>query len=219
MVENDDTWRRFLPFELIWAGGRFGRAAAQVNYWWYHARELYQARQAREREAKMLPKPEAAAPEASGLMAAAQSAAELDNSIDPATEAGHRVMNAVPTQEPSAPPPILDGASFDAAVSMLMGQTPQKDAPVSTDPNTVASQPPTPRSPAEPVALSDEDNLHDRENNARSGEAGAASQVDLVEPLTTERADQQAERLLEATEQTDGRKAHGGSPPADHKST
>jgi gamma-glutamylputrescine oxidase len=50
IVENDDTWRRFLPFELIWAGGRAGRAAAQVNYWWYHARELRKARQAVDRE-------------------------------------------------------------------------------------------------------------------------------------------------------------------------
>jgi gamma-glutamylputrescine oxidase len=50
IVEEDDTWRRFLPFDLVWAGGRTGRAVAQVHYWWYRARETYKARQARRRE-------------------------------------------------------------------------------------------------------------------------------------------------------------------------
>ena len=37
IVEGDDTWRLFLPFELVWAGGRLGRAATQVHYWWFSA--------------------------------------------------------------------------------------------------------------------------------------------------------------------------------------
>jgi len=36
--------------ELVWAGGRLGRAAMQVYYWWFSARERWSARQARERE-------------------------------------------------------------------------------------------------------------------------------------------------------------------------
>ena len=50
IVEGDDTWRLFSPFELVWAGGRLGRAAAQVYYWWFNARERFEARQARQRE-------------------------------------------------------------------------------------------------------------------------------------------------------------------------
>jgi glycine/D-amino acid oxidase-like deaminating enzyme len=50
IAEGDDTWRLFLPFELVWAGGRIGRAAAQVHYWWFHAREVAKAREARMRE-------------------------------------------------------------------------------------------------------------------------------------------------------------------------
>jgi hypothetical protein len=50
IVENDDTWRRFLPFDLVWAGGLTGRAAAQVHYWWFHAREQRTAGEARHRE-------------------------------------------------------------------------------------------------------------------------------------------------------------------------
>jgi glycine/D-amino acid oxidase-like deaminating enzyme len=33
IVENDQTWRLFTPYELVWAGGRFGRALAQGIYW------------------------------------------------------------------------------------------------------------------------------------------------------------------------------------------
>jgi hypothetical protein len=33
IVENDETWRKFTPFELVWAGGVFGRAAAQLRVW------------------------------------------------------------------------------------------------------------------------------------------------------------------------------------------
>jgi glycine/D-amino acid oxidase-like deaminating enzyme len=48
--DGDDTWRLFAPFELVWAGGKLGRAAMQVYYWWFSARERWAARQARERE-------------------------------------------------------------------------------------------------------------------------------------------------------------------------
>ncbi len=50
IAEGDDSWRLFAPFELVWAGGRAGRAAMQVYYWWFSARERWTARQARERE-------------------------------------------------------------------------------------------------------------------------------------------------------------------------
>ncbi len=33
IVEKDDTWRLFAPYELVWAGGALGRAVAQGLYW------------------------------------------------------------------------------------------------------------------------------------------------------------------------------------------
>jgi len=33
IVENDETWRLFAPYELVWAGGKLGRALAQGLYW------------------------------------------------------------------------------------------------------------------------------------------------------------------------------------------
>jgi gamma-glutamylputrescine oxidase len=50
IIDGDDTWRRFVPFELVWSGGAIGRAAAQVHYWWYRFNERANAKQARRRE-------------------------------------------------------------------------------------------------------------------------------------------------------------------------
>jgi glycine/D-amino acid oxidase-like deaminating enzyme len=50
VVEGDDAWRLFLPYELIWAGGAAGRAAAQIGIWWGRAQSEAKARQARKRE-------------------------------------------------------------------------------------------------------------------------------------------------------------------------
>ena len=33
IVDNDETWRLFAPYELVWAGGALGRALAQGIYW------------------------------------------------------------------------------------------------------------------------------------------------------------------------------------------
>jgi len=33
LVEGDQTWRMFAPYELVWAGGRIASALAQGIYW------------------------------------------------------------------------------------------------------------------------------------------------------------------------------------------
>jgi hypothetical protein len=50
MVEGDDTWRLFLPFELVWAGGRVGRTVARATTWWWHRSEAVASLVARRRE-------------------------------------------------------------------------------------------------------------------------------------------------------------------------
>ncbi len=40
ITERDDRWRLFAPFELVWAGGRAGRAAAQAFYYSLRARDV-----------------------------------------------------------------------------------------------------------------------------------------------------------------------------------
>ncbi len=50
IVEGDDTWRRFLPFELVWAGGRVGRTVVRATAWWRHQSEAVAALAVRQRE-------------------------------------------------------------------------------------------------------------------------------------------------------------------------
>jgi 2Fe-2S ferredoxin len=33
IIDGDQTWRLFAPYELVWAGGVVGRAVAQGLYW------------------------------------------------------------------------------------------------------------------------------------------------------------------------------------------
>jgi glycine/D-amino acid oxidase-like deaminating enzyme len=50
VVDGDDRWRAFLPYELVWAGGGLGRAVAQASYWIFRGHEEALARAARRRE-------------------------------------------------------------------------------------------------------------------------------------------------------------------------
>jgi gamma-glutamylputrescine oxidase len=33
IADNDPAWKLFAPFELVWAGGKYGRALAQIYFW------------------------------------------------------------------------------------------------------------------------------------------------------------------------------------------
>jgi hypothetical protein len=50
IVEGDQTWRQFTPFELVWAGGVFGRAAAQMRVWIKRLRDAAAERRSKARE-------------------------------------------------------------------------------------------------------------------------------------------------------------------------
>jgi gamma-glutamylputrescine oxidase len=49
LADRDDTWRLFLPYELVWAGGSLGRAAVQVSSWTRRSVEEVRSRRARTR--------------------------------------------------------------------------------------------------------------------------------------------------------------------------
>ncbi len=72
IVDGDQTWRQFTPFELVWAGGVFGRATAQMYYWTKRLRDAVAERRARAADlahrsareaeaAKLEPKPQTVA--------------------------------------------------------------------------------------------------------------------------------------------------------------
>jgi len=50
IVENDDAWRLFLPYDLVWAGGPLGRAVRHSISLWRRQRESLAAKAARNRE-------------------------------------------------------------------------------------------------------------------------------------------------------------------------
>ena len=50
IVDGDETWRLFAPYELVWAGGRLGRALAQGVYWGSRPVEAVRGAIARQRE-------------------------------------------------------------------------------------------------------------------------------------------------------------------------
>ena len=50
IVEHDDTWRLFLPFDLVWAGGVAGRIVRQGMSAWGRQKESFAAKAARKRE-------------------------------------------------------------------------------------------------------------------------------------------------------------------------
>jgi len=50
IVDGDQAWRQFTPFELVWAGGVFGRAAAQMRVWIKRLRDAIEERRAKARE-------------------------------------------------------------------------------------------------------------------------------------------------------------------------
>jgi glycine/D-amino acid oxidase-like deaminating enzyme len=47
IVEQDDRWRLFLPFGLVWNGGGAGRAVAQATYWGMQAKDWLDEAQTR----------------------------------------------------------------------------------------------------------------------------------------------------------------------------
>jgi len=50
ILEGDDRWRLFSSYELVWAGGALGRAAAQASLWWMQRRESLRERISRYRD-------------------------------------------------------------------------------------------------------------------------------------------------------------------------
>jgi gamma-glutamylputrescine oxidase len=50
IIDGDQTWRQFTPFELVWAGGMMGRVAGQTRSWIKRLRAAIAERRAKARE-------------------------------------------------------------------------------------------------------------------------------------------------------------------------
>jgi glycine/D-amino acid oxidase-like deaminating enzyme len=84
IVDGDQTWRQFTPFELVWAGGAVGRAAGQIRVWVKRLRAAIEERRAKARElAHWQAQLNAAAPQPDGTAVSEQrSAASVSNQIE-----------------------------------------------------------------------------------------------------------------------------------------
>ncbi len=54
VVEGDDRWRQFQPFELVWAGGRTGRIILQSGYWTRRQYDKWASKRARAKELRRI---------------------------------------------------------------------------------------------------------------------------------------------------------------------
>ena len=80
MIDNDQTWKRFNAFELVWAGGILGRATAQAYYWAMRVQEAAAERRAQiAKTARRRAQGAGPAAEPEQSAAAAPSAADSDD--------------------------------------------------------------------------------------------------------------------------------------------
>jgi glycine/D-amino acid oxidase-like deaminating enzyme len=50
IADNDERWRQFIPFGLVWAGGAWGRRTTQLVYWGMQIRDKLEEANARRKE-------------------------------------------------------------------------------------------------------------------------------------------------------------------------
>lgn len=164
IVEGDQTWRLFAPYELVWAGGLAGRALAQALYWGRTPRERLSQALARYRErrrdAKAAVKAEvpAVAPVAA-VTAPASGAASLlpEVAIPVAAPEPVAAPVAIPVAEPVAeavapeavadvtPEAVVDVVSGAVSAAVPEAVSDAVPEPVPADPTPPQAEPAPPR--------------------------------------------------------------------------
>jgi hypothetical protein len=99
IVENDQTWRLFSGYELIWAGGPAGRFVAQASYWARRIGERFGADRAHRRDLAQQADEEAAVEEADATVEAP--VAPEARAEPPVETAPETVAEATPESEKS----------------------------------------------------------------------------------------------------------------------
>lgn len=111
ILEGDDRWRWFAPYELVWAGGALGQATAQCLFWAMEGRRRVQLAVSRYRDARRraasrnLMMPDLSRERPISIGTAADPGAEPPG---PPAETGHRMEAARLPDE--APPSVAAGA-------------------------------------------------------------------------------------------------------------
>ena len=110
IVDGDQTWRQFTPFELVWAGGVFGRAAAQMRVWIKRLRAAVEERRAKARElthrqARDSALAAEAARQTAAIAAEAEAAAAPPTAPAPGDQPVLTPESAMPAVDPGQPDP------------------------------------------------------------------------------------------------------------------
>jgi hypothetical protein len=120
IVDGDQTWRQFTPFELVWAGGVFGRVAGQIRVWVKRLRAAVEERRAKARELAHW----------QARLNAAESAQRLDN---PAVSE-HESAASVPDQSDDGLAVAAHSQTLLPEKSPLETTPPDSAAPETVDP-------------------------------------------------------------------------------------
>jgi glycine/D-amino acid oxidase-like deaminating enzyme len=110
IVEGDQTWRQFTPFELVWAGGVFGRAAAQLRVWIKRLRDAIEERRAKAREHAHRRGREKGRETKTPMQPAQQSTVEYEAAAQPVTEQ-QLAARQVAVQQVAAPDLAAESAA------------------------------------------------------------------------------------------------------------
>ena len=95
ITEQDDRWRLFLPYELVWAGGRLGRLVRHVGMWSLGRGEDWAASVARRREAVRRAEMRREPPEL-----ATGPAVTATTVVEPAARHAEEVVDTAPARPP-----------------------------------------------------------------------------------------------------------------------
>lgn len=133
IVEGDQTWRQFTPFELVWAGGVFGRAAVQARAWIKRLRSHIEERRATARELAQRQARDLETARAAAQIAAEHAAAA---SAQPASEQDVAVAavplpaaDLVPVEEPiTSVVPIPEASPPEVPTSRGEASAPEQPA-------------------------------------------------------------------------------------------
>ena len=116
IIERDDRWRLFSAYELVWAGGRIGPAAAQVFSWSMQLRDAVEERLSHRRESA---RRQASAVTLATAAAAGPSTAEVPLPVmaaaGPATAEVPLPAVAEPEFAPAAEPAVVEAVRADNA--------------------------------------------------------------------------------------------------------
>jgi hypothetical protein len=108
IVDGDQTWRLFAPYELVWAGGRLGSAIAQGLYWGRSSMDGVRAAVSRYRERRRAAK--------RARQKAQQAALKL---------AGPVLPQVMPSPAELAAAPVVEAAVTAEAKAIPAGEPPE----------------------------------------------------------------------------------------------